>query len=262
MKKSGNQGSKKVILVVALVLVFAVGIVGGMAAGKYIAAKNEKKQAKVSSGTTDSVKEETGDQKTAAKENAVKQAEKKDENKEQSSQKDENEQNTSQTKENVAADTYDASVPPDDTNIHRYDFVVDDCTWQEAYQNCIDQGGYLVRINTNKEYEYIRKEISARAMTDMFFRIAGRRDAHSSDYYWVNQNNKLFGEKLNAADSWAIDEWKQGEPSFKDGNLEELYMNLFFFDGEKRFVWNDVPNDMLAAEPLYAGKLGYICEYE
>ena len=78
----------------------------------------------------------------------------------------------------------------------------------------------------------------------------------------MNENNKLFGEKLNSADSWCSDEWKNGEPSFQDGSLAEQYMDLFFYDGEKRFVWNDVPDDMLAAESAYSGFLGYICEYE
>lgn len=158
--------------------------------------------------------------------------------------------------------TYDPSIAEDNTAIHRYEFIISDCTWKEAFQDCINRGGYLVRINSSQEYDYIRKEISKRGMTNIFFRIGGRRDSGSKDYYWVNAENKLFGKKLNDADSWCSDEWKKGEPSFKDGNLEEKYMDLFFFDGEKRFVWNDVPDNMLAADADYSGRLGYICEYE
>lgn len=160
------------------------------------------------------------------------------------------------------ASTYDASAPADSTAIHRYDYILSDCTWQEAFQDCINKGGYLVRINTPEEYEYIRKEISKKKMTDVFFRIGGRRDPQSRDYYWVNQNNKLFGDKLNAASSWCSDEWMKNEPSFQDGNVQELYMDLFFSDEENRFVWNDVPDNMLQTDPAYSGKLGYICEYE
>ncbi len=261
----GSRHNNKILIIVVIILVFAVGIAAGVVTGNMLAEKKVKDQI-----TSEIESKKSDDKKNTTKSDSDSDS-KKDDEKTTDAGKDEEQQNDvkndSQNNEQDNSDseqstsTYDATIPVDDTAIHRYEYIISDDTWQQAYQDCINRGGYLVRINSLSEYEYIRKEISKESMTNIFFHIGGRRDSSSQDYYWVNEQNKLFGQKLNADDSWCIDEWKKGEPSYKDGNMEELYMNLFFFDGEKRFVWNDIPNDMLAAEPAYSGNLGYICEY-
>lgn len=262
----GSRRRRKVWIVIVIILVFAVGIGAGIATGVMIVKRGVKnadkttsvnesqnagnKKDDINSGVSDSTKDDKPD------------GEEVNEGDDKNSQDDAQNPSQDGSAANSSESTYDASIPGDDTGIHRYEYILSDGTWQEAFQDCIDRGGYLVRISSSSEYEYIRKEISKQKMTNIFFRIGGRRDSNSSDYYWVNEDNKLFGEKLNSSDSWCLDEWKKGEPSYKDGSLEELYMDVFFFDGEKRFVWNDIPDNMLAAEPAYSGKLGYICEYE
>ncbi|GAA0804857.1 hypothetical protein GCM10008910_40420 [Faecalicatena orotica] len=274
MKKPRNNRNLKIVIIVIICLTFIVGIGAGIGAGTYISNKKAQKMevTKLKDTALNDSSQVKGD--GAEKEDDKKPEADKPETNDSKDDKDsgsgDNSQNSSQNKDNAdnssqsqnQGSTYDASVPADDTGIHRYEYIISDCTWQEAFQDCLNRGGYLVRINSSKEYETIRKEISRQKMTDIYFKLGGRRDNQSQDYYWVNQDNKLFGEKLNSDDSWCSDEWMGGEPSFQDGNLEEKYMDLFFYDGEKRFVWNDVPDDMLAAEPAYSGKLGYICEYE
>lgn len=267
MRKPRRNGKILAIVIIGVIVVFGAGIGLGIVTGKKVqnsqkvtsddaAGKEEqdknsvaqkgdgKKDGDKDDGTKDSPKDNAGDK-----------------SQEQAGGSDSS-KDSSQDNPDESVSTYDSSASADDTEIHRYEYIKSDCTWTEAFQECINRGGYLARINSSEEYEYIRKEISKSGMTNVFFRIGGRRDSNSKDYYWVNQDNRLFGEKLNSDDSWCADEWKNGEPSFKDGSLEELYMDLFFYDGEKRFVWNDVPDDMLAAEPAYSGNLGYICEYE
>lgn len=288
--KRPRRNGKKTFIVVAIIAVVAVGIgvVGVLAANKAHkselaasedTAKNDNKgsaqagdkngqqsDAKDNSQSSDSQNNYQNDSQSSDSQDSSKNGSQ-GSNSPNNSQNDSNSQSdtqsSSQSSEGTdsSASTYDPAIEEDNTAIHRYEFFISDCTWNEAFQSCIKRGGYLVRINSPEEYAYIRKEISKRGMTNIFFRIGGRRDSGSRDYYWVNAENKLFGGKLNAADSWCADEWQKGEPSFKDGNLEEKYMDLFFFDGEKRFVWNDVPDDMLAADPDYSGRLGYICEY-
>lgn len=268
MKKSRNNGKKWILIAVIICLVFAAGI----GAGTYISGKIGKSSQ--STQTKDSAQSDGN----KVKDHVVKKEDAEDtagdgkkdstDSKDNTDASDEDEktdssQNTSSNEQSAdQGSTYDASIPDDDTAIHRYEYILSDCTWQEAFEDCLNRGGYLARINSSKEYEAIRKEISKQKMTNIYFRLGGRRDGQSQEYYWVNEDNKLFGEKLNSDSSWCSDEWMENEPSFQDGNLEEKYMDLFFFDGEKRFVWNDVPDDMLAAEPAYSGKLGYICEYE
>lgn len=274
MKKPRNNRNLKIVIIVIICLTFIVGIGAGIGAGTYISNKKAQKMevTKLKDTALNDSSQVKGD--GAEKEDDKKPEADKPETNDSEDDKDsgsgDNSQDSSQNKDNAdnssqsqnQGSTYDASVPADDTGIHRYEYIISDCTWQEAFQDCLNRGGYLVRINSSKEYETIRKEISRQKMTDIYFKLGGRRDNQSQDYYWVNQDNKLFGEKLNSDGSWCSDEWMGGEPSFQDGNLEEKYMDLFFYDGEKRFVWNDVPDDMLAAEPAYSGKLGYICEYE
>lgn len=283
MKKSKNHKNVKVIIIVAVCLAFVVGIGAGVGAGRYfLDKKGQKTDAKTenakpdhtSQNGSDVVKGEADskdDGENADANSSKGESSKGDNSKDKADSTDPNQNDGKANEQNQGTDnqgqaavtsTYDTSVPADDKAVHRYEYIISDATWQEAFQDCLNRGGYLVRINSSDEYEAIRKEISRQKMTDIYFRIGGRRDSQSKDYYWVNEENKLFGEKLNSDSSWCSEEWMKGEPSFQDGNLEEKYMDLFFFDGEKRFVWNDVPDDMLKAEPAYSGKLGYICEYE
>ena len=44
--------------------------------------------------------------------------------------------------------------------------------------------------------------------------------------------------------------------------MEETCLDIYYYSKEKRWVWNDVPNDILDVVPSYAGTLGYIVEYE
>lgn len=155
-------------------------------------------------------------------------------------------------------DDYD----PTEGGIHRYEFVISDCTWEEAYKQCISKGGYLARINSQREYDYILNEISKKGMKEIHFNIGGRRDLNSHDYYWVNEKNQLYGEKINSSEYWCINEWMANEPSFEDGEIQENCLDIFYYENEGRWVWNDVPNDIVQVVSYYSGKLGYICEYE
>lgn len=53
-----------------------------------------------------------------------------------------------------------------------------------------------------------------------------------------------------------------GEPSFQDADIEETCVNIHYNSEENRWVWNDVPEDILSEVPYYSGRIGYIVEYE
>src|SRR5699024_6650756 len=80
--------------------------------------------------------------------------------------------------------------------VHIYEYYIDNCSWEEAYQKCRAQDGYLVRIESAEEFETICKEIRAKGMQDYMFFIGGRRDPGSSSYYWIDENNVTTGEPI------------------------------------------------------------------
>ena len=165
-------------------------------------------------------------------------------------------QETQEPEEDVAE--YD----PTEGGIHRYEFVVEDVTWEQAFENCQSKGGYLARINSEEEYQYILNELNSQQLQNVQFFIGGRRDTDSEAYYWVDENNLLYGEQINVDSYWVANEWLDGEPSFRDGDIEEQYLDLLYHKNSGRWTWNDAPNDILSVVPEFSGRIGYICEYE
>ena len=155
-----------------------------------------------------------------------------------------------------------AEYDPTEGGIHRYEFVVEDVTWEQAFENCQSKGGYLARINSEEEYQYILNELNSQQLQNVQFFIGGRRDTDSEAYYWVDENNMPYGEQINVDSYWAANEWLDGEPSFRDGDIEEQYLDLLYHKNSERWTWNDAPNDILSVVPEFSGRIGYICEYE
>ncbi len=151
--------------------------------------------------------------------------------------------------------------------IHRYEVIVDDCTWEEAYQNCLSMGGYLARINSKEEFDYITKKVveKEKDYSKKQYYVGMRRDVNSDAYYLVNENNELVGNRLdNGYTSWANSLWMSKEPSYYDSTLkiEETCVSIFKYKETNKWVMNDIPSNLVVQVPSYKGKLGYICEFD
>lgn len=161
-----------------------------------------------------------------------------------------------------------AQEPADDVTeggIHRYQFVIKDCGWNEAFRDALNRGGYLVRINSQEEYDHILSLISQNGYDKVHFYLGGRKEDNTGYYCWVDERNDTYGQVLNGnADAWCCDDWMAGEPSYQDPNLgiEESYMNLFYYSEEGRWVLNDGPENIPNVVSEYRGLTGYIIEYE
>ena len=147
--------------------------------------------------------------------------------------------------------------------IHTYELIVSDVTWTQAYEDCISRGGHLVRINSEEEYQVILQQINQEDKNNIKFWLGGRRDADAHEYYWAYEDGSHGDEVLNGEDKY-VSYWLSGEPSYEDEAVgsQEMYMNMFYMRSEDRWVWNDAPDDLIAAVNTYSGTVGYICEYE
>lgn len=148
---------------------------------------------------------------------------------------------------------------PENEDIHKYELYLEDVTWEQAFENSRAKNGYLLHIDSQEELEYIAGMIdefeAASGVDVVYFWLGGRR--YGDAYYWADADGNMAGERLDGPDSPYNSFWYEGEPSFG----EEEYMDMFIKDG--RYVWNDVPNDLIGAlqgEP--SGKIAYIIEYE
>ena len=160
-----------------------------------------------------------------------------------------------------------ASVPgSDDTDpngLHIYKIVIDDVTWEEACRDTKtlfgDEGGYLVHINTKEEYDYIVDFIKKAGYEDRIFWIGAKRLESPAVYKWVDQDGNLVGDNLNN-----LEYWLEGEPSFYDDSTStfETCVEMFYSKKNKKWVFNDVQNDVLELLPSYTGKMGYIIEID
>lgn len=140
---------------------------------------------------------------------------------------------------------------------HRYKFIVADVTWKEAYRKCKEMGGYLARLETDSEFQQIVDLIKKGGFENKKFFIAGRRPAESKSYYWIDSSGSYIGAPINSTSHWI-----PGDPSYYDGDVEENYMMLYFYNKGGYWAWADVPNDVLSTAPDYKNKIGYICEFE
>lgn len=146
--------------------------------------------------------------------------------------------------------------------INSYELIVADVSWSQAYYDCMDRGGHLVRITTDAEYQAILQQIADEGKENIIFWLGGARN-DDSGYYWI-YNDGYFGSEVLNEDAKYASYWMDGEPSFFDAAaaVDETRMSMFRLSSNGQWVWNDVPDDILSVASFYSGKIGYICEYE
>ena len=156
----------------------------------------------------------------------------------------------------------------DATAVHRYEVVIRDCTWNDAWNDAISRGGYLVRINSEEEFRAVCDVLNAQTQTNIHYYLGGSCDTATKQYHWMDTDGTYFDEVISDGSSWYGSHWYPGEPSFVDTELaakgttvEEYWMNLINVSGT--WYFNDATYDLVGRYPDWLrGKVGYIVEYE
>ena len=147
-----------------------------------------------------------------------------------------------------------------ETGIHRYDYFISDCDWEEANRRAVDMGGWLVGINSMSEYVEIQSEIAELGYSDVSFWIGVRRDLQQSPggFYWSDEYGGNYETPIDGRETLGgVNPWALGEPSYVSAEGEqELYTRLRFSEGEARWVW-----DNCDGVPSKDKRQGYIVEY-
>lgn len=157
----------------------------------------------------------------------------------------------------TAAGALDAGT---EEGIHRYDFYYTDGSWSDSFQSCLEKGGYLVHINSQEEMDFLIEGLESYNLRGTRFYVGARREQSDVLYYWMDENNRGYGEAINY-ESW----WMDGEPSLYDSRGDQQYaedvVELFYSEDEGRWVLNDIPDDLPAYLPGVDYSLGFICEF-
>lgn len=140
--------------------------------------------------------------------------------------------------------------------IPHYEFVIEDCTVEEAQSRCEEMGGHLLTINSLEEMRYINEITRVQGLEHNIFMVGATYEENAFIWSCDGENENVVNEL-----------WMENEPSYtgatEDGRIiEELYTAIMYDQSINSYVMMDVPNDLIDAAPSYSGNIGYICEYD
>lgn len=139
---------------------------------------------------------------------------------------------------------------------HRYEFVVEDVTWDEAAAKCREKGGYLATILSSEEMARIQTQMVAEKKTDITFLVGAK------DRVWLERGTDPLNlmSLYTVQDFWADEALKPKlRPQSSGGASGSDYVALLYSQAEERCYLDEIPDDKM---PSYSGKTGYICEYD
>lgn len=151
-----------------------------------------------------------------------------------------------------------------DTNefdaITGYEIYIEDCTWEEAFDDCKKKGGHLASFEKAEEWKGFQEILKTEGLANISLYIGGRREPGEEQYKWIDMNGDLGDTIVNSSTYDGI--WLNGEPSFQDSGIDEYYMDILYKKKDDNWYFNDIPNDLVGVSQSFSGKIGYICEYD
>ena len=138
--------------------------------------------------------------------------------------------------------------------VHTYQIVVEDVSWQEAYDRAQAAGGHLATITSQEEFNTICTQADqASVATEVRYLWLGGRKGSAG---WTGSDCWITGE------NWTFDAWYPGEPSGQDEDGTPEDVLCMWNVQQSGWTFNDQRNDLLSVLPEVSGKVGYVIEFE
>ncbi len=151
---------------------------------------------------------------------------------------------------------------------HKYELIVQDCSWNDAQKICLEKGGYLATVTCTDEAKVISELIKEEGHTDKAFFVGYRSCEWVGDTFcsfrWINKDGSYQEVMPSMYDFWDYHspgyDYTKNEWSFEGGEQEVGLVKFFEEDG-MIYIF-DAPDRILNVSPEYTGKLGFVCEYD
>lgn len=147
--------------------------------------------------------------------------------------------------------------------IHTYRFVQEDVTYNLAAARARSMGGYLVRIDSQEEYNTVLEQLrdeQAWGSDVLGYYIGGRRCAAQGCYYLTDQNGKVSTDHfVGNGQDWF---WGPNESSCGIPDSNRTALSIAYNDDLEDWYGEDTIEDILTDHPEFSGQIGYIVEIE
>lgn len=137
---------------------------------------------------------------------------------------------------------------------HTYQIVVEDASWQQAYDRALAAGGHLATITSQEEFDAICAQADQAAVaTGVRYLWLGARQGAGG---WTGTDCWITGE------DWTFAPWYPGEPSGQDADGTPENVLCMWNVQQSGWTFNDQRQDLLSVLPEVSGKVGYVIEFE
>ncbi|MDE5768540.1 MAG: C-type lectin domain-containing protein [Oscillospiraceae bacterium] len=138
---------------------------------------------------------------------------------------------------------------------HRYEFITADVSWTEAQASCREKGGYLAVITAPEERRTILEQLEEQNLTESLFFVG----------YQVNPERWILADQSEIPAGNLINFWEYQAPDYSfiepEFETQECGILKYYPETDQIYLFA-APDELISTLPEYAGKIGYVCEYD
>ena len=140
----------------------------------------------------------------------------------------------------------EAPAEPEQPKESTYQLFIEDVSWTEARDRCVEKGGHLVVISDDEDLQ----------------KVIDLAKSYGVNMLWVGCHRVDGTLVWETDDQVSVYPWGAGEPSYMD-SYDGVYEDYVMLWNNNGWVYNDSRNDPVADYPgAYSGKIAYVCEFE